>query len=293
MIDSPLTVAFHIGVHKTATSHLQDALSTAQEAMRAGGVHYFGPDGFRLPGRTIPAQFGLRSKAAVPHPAAVERLSRMAAGGHRVVMSEENFIGSLNPTDGVRENPRYRAAARRLNGLAEAMGQKIAVFVALRRPTTFVNSAYCQSLLGGNFGPISAYLAQNGPEDIDWHAMIKSIHDAPNIAEITVWRYEDYAALFTQITTALVGAEVAGHLMPSERRINRGLSSAAVAEVLHRHADTTIDLPASVARHMLSVDDGYPAFDAFSPQIHEASEIAYAAQLDRIASLPRVTVLRP
>ncbi|WP_108817008.1 hypothetical protein [Loktanella sp. Alg231-35] len=293
MTDPALSVAFHIGVHKTATSHLQDALGTAQEAMRADGVSYLGPDAFRLPGRTIPVLFGLRTKAAVPHPPAVDRLIRMAAGGHRVVISEENFIGPLNPAKDARAKPRYPAAARRLNGLAEAMGQQVAVFVALRRPTTFINSAYCQSLLGGSIDPVASYLARNGPDEINWHAMIRDMVDAPNIGHITVWRYEDYASLFEPITQALVGTQAASHLMPSERRINRGLSSAAVAEVLHRRGDSTIDLPATVARQMLSVDHGYPAFDAFTPAEHAASEVAYTAQIEGIAALPDVTVLRP
>ena len=293
MTDRPLSVAFHIGVHKTATSHLQDALGTAREAMRADGVRYFGPEEFRLPGRAIPALFGLRSKTTAPHPPAVARLARLATDGHRVVISEENFIGSLNPANGVREKPRYATAARRLNGLAEAMGQQMDVFVALRRPTTFINSAYCQSLFGGNFGPVATYLAQNGPADVDWHTMIKDIADAPHIRQIIVWRYEDYASLFKPIMQALVGAQAASHLMPAERRINRGLSAAAVADVLHRQRHGAIDLPATEARSMLSVDHGYPAFDAFTAEEHAASEAAYAAQIERIAALPGVTVLRP
>jgi hypothetical protein len=123
--------------------------------------------------------------------------------------------------------------------------------------------------------------------------MVRGIADAPHIGQIIVWRYEDYASLFKPITQALVGAQAASHLMPSERRINRGLSAAAVADVLHRQADAAIDLPATVARYMLSVDHGYPAFDAFTQEEHAASETAYASQIERIAGLPGVMVLRP
>ena len=294
MIDHPLSIAFHIGAHKTATSHLQRSLLRAQGALAAAGVRYYGPDYFRLPGHSIQALFGFRpvtKDGGAMRPAA-EQLALLQQDGHRIVLSEENFIGPLNQPHGRGMRHRYKSADARLTDLAKAIGRQVDVFLAVRRPTAFINSAYCQMLLGGRVQPVAVFQRRNPLSSVDWVDLVSRLRAAPGVGALTVWQYEDYAALFPQIIAGLVGAETAHCVPPRPRHINRGLSDAAVARVLASEGDATAPTAAQMARQELPVDDGHPPFDGFAPEEHAIGDAAYARQLAQIATMPGVTLLR-
>jgi len=289
----PLTIAFHVGAHKTATTHLQKTIKRGAAAMAAEGVRFYGPEHFRLPGRTIPALFGFQAGLA-PDPARAspsEQLAALAMDAHRLVISEENFIGPLNSPKGLGLRHRYKAADQRLAKFAASVGQKVDVFLCVRRPTAFMSSAYCQMLLGGQVRPLGVYLRRNPLSSVDWVDLVRRIRAAPGVGEVTVWRHEDYRVLFPQIVAALVGAQAARHVPTVDRPINAGLSAPAVAEVLHRAADGDVTDLAKRARSLLPIADGYPPFDAFTPREHAISDRHYAAQVAAIAAMPGVTLL--
>jgi len=295
MIRPDLTIAFHVGAHKTATTHLQKTIKRGAEAMAAEGVRFYGPEHFRMPGRTIPALFGFQA-GVIPDPArrgAQDQLAALAKDAHRLVISEENFIGPLNSPKGLGLRHRYRPAGERMGKFAASVGQEVDVFLAVRRPTSFMNSAYCQMLLGGQVRHLGRYLQRNPLTSVDWLRLVTDLRNTKGVGQITVWRYEDYRPLFRRIVGAMLGESAACHVPVIERPINAGLSAAAVAEVVHR--DGTVDLPdiARRARALLPVEDGYPPFDAFTPAEHAISEQHYASQVAAIAQVPGVTLLRP
>lgn len=295
MMAQPPTICFHIGAHKTATTHLQVSLETAADSFAAHGVRYLGPERFRLPGQSLQALFGLElgKPRAAPKRDAVAQLAALAKGADRLVISEENFIGPLNFPKGGGMRLRYKTAADRIAALTAALGQEVSLFLAIRQPTTFLNSAYCQALLGGQAIPVVPYLKRNPLSSVDWLALARGLAETHGVKDITVWRYEDYRALFPHIVTALIGNEAAPAVTPHDRQINKGLSMQAVAEVLHRANDAEIDVPASVARHLLSTDMGFAPFDAFAPDDHAASAAEYAVQWAAMADIPKVTRLSP
>lgn len=295
MTNHPLTIALHIGVHKTATTHLQRSLKHARRALAAEGVRYYGPDHFRSPGQTIPARFGFRRDPSTQAPdlAPAEQLAVMRKEGHRLVISEENFIGALNHPHGLALKTRYKDADNRIAAFANAVGQEVDVCVALRRPTGFLNAAYCQMLLGGRVQPIGLYLSRNPVSSVDWVALIARLRTASGLGRLTVWRYEDYAVLFPQIVAGLVGTEAAHLVVPRPKYVNRGLSAAAVADVLQRTDADPTDKIAAAARRMLPVEEGYPPFDGFSQAEHEMGDAIYAAQIKAIAAMDGVTLLQP
>lgn len=295
MTSKPLSVAFHIGAHKTATTHLQRSLKSATNQLAEHGVQYYGPDTLRLPGRSLQSLFGLKHQAPddMEKRPAAEQLARLRQDGHRLVFSEENFIGALNSPNGRKMKRRYKSADARLTGLSAALGQTIDVHLAVRRPTAFLNSAYCQLLLGGRVQPLKSYLKSHGIGTVDWVDLVGRLRAAHGVGAITVWRYEDYGALFPQIIAGLVGQDAAAAVRPPRRRVNRGLSAAAVAQVLEQAGDVTAENSARAARKALSVEDGHPPFDGFSEKEHAISDAAYARQIATIAQMDGVTLLDP
>lgn len=290
----PFSVAFHIGVHKTATTHLQRSLRRASSELAAHGVRYYGPDKLRLPGRSLQALFGLeheKGEPVQPRPAD-EQLALLRKNGHRLVFSEENFIGPLNQPHGRTMKHRYKAAGTRLSGLAQVIGQPIDVHLAVRRPTGFINSAYCQMLLGGRVQSIEKFQRRNGLGSVDWVDLVSRLRAASGVGRLTVWQYEDYGAVFPQIIAGLVGDDAASLVAPRPRHINRGLSAAAVARVLEQDDAAADEDCARAAREVLAVEDGHPPFDGFAPEEHAIGDAAYARQIAEIAQMDGVTLLR-
>lgn len=295
MTTKSLSVAFHIGAHKTATSHLQRSLRRASDALAAEGVRYYGPDYLRLPGRTLPALFGFRTgvEAGGAKRPAAEQLALLRKDANRLVLSEENFIGPLSQPHGRWMKHRYKSAGDRLTQLSDAMGQKIDVFLAIRRPTAFINSAYCQMLLGGRVQPVEVFQKRNPLSSVNWVDLVTRLRAARGVGRLNVWQYEDYGAVFPQIAAGLVGADAAPCVVPRPHHINRGLSAAAVAHVLTQAVNETEERPARAARQMMPVEDGYAPFDGFAAEEHAIGDAVYARQLTAIAQMQGVTLLRP
>jgi hypothetical protein len=292
MTNRPLSIAFHVGAHKTATSHLQRCLKKASDPLAAAGVRYRGPEAFRSEDGTIPARFGFR-KGVEANIDPREQLEILREGADRLVLSEENFIGVLNSPRGLGVRKRYKVAGERLSAFSTAVGQDLDVFMAVRRPTAYLNSAYGQMLMGGQVRPLGVYLRRNPISSVDWLDVVSRIRAAKGVGRVVVWRYEDYATLFSRIVAGLVGDDAAPHVQFVDRSINSGLSAAAVAEVLHRAAHDPIDNHGFVARKMLPVQAGYPPFDGYTADEHARSDVTYAAQIAAIAALDGVTFLRP
>lgn len=273
---------------------MQRCLNKAADALAQEGVHFYGPKYLRAANQGLPALFGFQDPPAPTQTRTPqERLALLSKGGHRVVFSEENYLGALNSAHGRGFRVRYKSARHRIADFTTATGKQVDVFLAVRRPTDFTNSAYCQMLLGGQTLQVGTFLRRNPLSSVDWAALVKRIRAAKGVGHVYVWRYEDYIPLFPEIMAALVGQEQAHLVSVIPRKVNIGLSAAAVAEVLHRNAYDPIERIAMRARNMLPVDGGYPPFDAFDTADHAASDMVYAAQLDRIAAMKGVTLMRP
>jgi hypothetical protein len=289
------TIAFHIGAHKTATSHLQRCLTKASEDLAQQGVRYYGPQYFRQRRHAIQGLFGLRPPAnpKLIRRSPTDQLAIMRKDGHRLVFSEENFIGPLNDPQGQPVVGRYVAAGERLTSLAQALDQDLDIFVSVRRPTAYLNSAYCQMLLGGLVCSSDAYQANNPLSSINWADLIAQVRAAKGVGRVVVWRYEDYAQLFPDILADLVGAAQAPLVPWVTRNVNTGLSQAAVAQVLAHPADEDAAQVGYAARGARPVEAGFTAFDGYSAAEHAAGDAVYATQLAAIAAMDGVTLLQP
>ena len=292
MTSSDYTIAFHIGAHKTATTHLQRSFMKAADALDAQGVRFYGPKDFRLPGRSISALFGQKKKGA-PQRSPTAQLEIMRKNARRLVFSEENYIGVLNGPRRLAVRQRYPHAAERITALAQAHEQPIDVLIGLRRPTAFLNSAYCQQLLGGRVVSMDTYKQINPIQSVNWLELVERLRAADGVNRLTVWRYEDYSTLFPQICTALVGQDADALVRPLDRRIHEGLSAQAVTEILQRHQNEETEKLGFAMRKMMPVGPAHPAFEGYDASEHAIGDAAYAEQIAGIAALPGVTFLQP
>ena len=294
-------IVFHIGAHKTATTHLQHSVGNVTDLLAMEGVQFFGPQSLRARGRRLEARFDLpfnpRREVADTRPAQVV-LDEMLQGGERLVFSEENFIGVLfdRESDGPPHRiatPLYPHASVRLAALARRIAPDgIDLYLGLRDPAGFLNSAYGQALLAEHVVPEGRFRTQNPLSGIDWAELVARLRDTPGIGRITVWRHEDYAALFPRILTEMLGAP-ARHVTPIRRSVNPGLSERAVRETLDRWQAGETGPIAHAARAAHPVGPDQPAYRLYGEEDAALSRAFYDEQLRLIAQMDGVTLLRP
>lgn len=288
------SAVIHIGAHKTATTHLQRSFLVQQEALIGAGVRYYGPDSLRRPKRGLGDVFGLEGFGKT-HPARSQAEQRdfMFKDGHRLVLSDENFIGVLHNKHGNMVAPLYPKAEPRVEALAEALDVgPLDVCIGVREPASFLVSAYGQALMGGQMISFADYIAKNPLSQVYWPGLVARIRRIPTVGRITVWRHEEYRWLFHAICGAMLGDDVSMRIVPIPNKVHLGLSAAAVAHVLtHMEAGDPNTL-GDQARKAYPLNDQNPAFDPFTAQEREAAQADYAKQLADISSIAGVTVLR-
>ena len=288
------STAFHIGAHKTATTHLQTSLQAARDAIRAEGVSLHGPAQLRGKGRTLAARFGLPYAKYPPEhpmpPAAV--LAELLDGADRLVLTEENFVGPLSRKGRKLSQPLYKRAGERLALLAPLVAPAgLDLFLGIRRPTNFLNSVYGQVVLSGHVIWPKHFFAETPVGAVDWVGLVDRLLAVPGVRSLTVWRHEDYGTLFPAICAALLGPEAARHVTPAEGRPHAGLSAAAVRARMKKPAPGTLRPEIRELRRALPAGPDHAAFDWFDAETHAEAQVLYDLQCEAIASRPGVTLL--
>jgi len=292
---TPRSVALHLGAHKTATTHLQRSFMVQQGALNHAGIRYYGPDTLRRPQGGLGNLFGLDGFGKThPTRSRAAQTDFMFKDGHRLVLSDENFVGVLHNHKGKMLSPLYPKAEMRVLGLSEALNVgPIDVMIGVRNPATFLVSAYGQALLGGQMISFDDYIIKNPLSQIYWPGLIARMRQVPNVGRIVVWRYEEYRWRFHKICAALMGDEVKMRILPLPKKVHRGLSGAAVAQVLEQMATGEAGLIGDLARKAFPVGDTNPPFAPFSVAEAAAATADYDQQIADIERIDGVTVLHP
>lgn len=294
--NQPRTIALHIGAHKTATTHFQRSVLDKRPAVTRHGVQFYGPAQLRKPGQSLADRFGLDvfERPVAPDADPEAALADLIKRGHRLVLSEENFVGTLQNRWGNIEMPLYPRAPERIAALAETIApQGLEIFIGIRNATRFMTSAYGQVLLGGQIVPVEAFRRANPIPGIDWAELVSRLRATPGVARVTVWRYEDYTALFPTITAAMLGRVAAAEVQPLPKRVHSGLSFAAVEATYNWHNAGERGPIAALARTTYPIGPDAPRFDAFTLDEHSASDAQYVAQWAAIQEMDGVTALAP
>ncbi|MGB0798349.1 MAG: hypothetical protein ACPGRD_03410 [Planktomarina sp.] len=278
-----LDVVFHVGAHKTATTHLQAIFSENARKLRTHGVRYLGPTEVR-------EEFG-----SVEGAIGEERgIKALVGDANRLLVSEENMIGRCFGAKGLmRRGAFYRMGAERLTKLTSSMvSHRNHLAVAVREPSAFLTSLYSQVLFSGTYVPWKQFLGDADPMHKRWSDTILPLLDAAPWDTVTIWKYEDYHTVFPQILTSLLGE---GHPeIPQKLDIRRhpGLSQAAVDACARWHGEGYTGMLGHIAREDYPVSDEHPAFQPWSRAEVRLSKRAYRDDMAILAAHPKVTVLQ-
>lgn len=260
-----------------------------------GGISLFGPKYLRMEGRDLAAMFGLSwTKNPAPRRDPHAQLVFLAKGNDRIVLSEQNFGGSLINPKGRAGLPVYPAGPDRIAELvAKVAPVDVQVFLGVRNPVSFMGSVYSQTLLSGIYLGPKTFRARNDWRKVDWADYVAKVRATAGLGEIFIWRHEDYARAQRLVMRRMLNWAVGGAVDLPDKRVHQGLSVQAVRQTLELAQIGKDGYLASDARKAFPVGDEFKKFVLYAATtIAEATRI-YDEQMDRVTKLDGVTVLHP
>lgn len=292
-----MALTIHLGAHKTASTHLQQSLKVAQDALQAGGVFLADPSMLRDEGPIPLAQALAEGPGRAGDKASREALARLRDACPHLLISEENILGGT--ARGKLFSSRgliYPFAVRRVRQvIALAGGGPATLFLGLRDPASFLVSAFALQLSFGNEIVLSDYLGGRNPARLGWAGLVRRLAEIPEVARLVVWRYEDYAALRPQILARMLPQDLA-RAVPDPAPANESLTQPGYLWFRRQAmADSDADLRILVqrARRRFPRSAGHPPLRLLGEAVHARSQAFYAAEIQRLRALPKVEFLEP
>ena len=293
-VQGPRRVVLHLGAHKTASTHFSEVVWQNAALCRQAGVA--APRKGPLREAVTHALSSIRDGKPVP-PEMIAAAAALGQGADGLLVMDENILGT--PRNLFSEGAMYPRAARRAGRAARLFpGAQVEIMMALRDPATFVAASWSESLRSNTFRPFRDYLEGVRAADIGWYPIVAGIREAAPEARITIWRFEDYRKLLPRLLAIALGldedAPPAFEPVASEVRV--GLSQRALDVVTARVRLTGASLPeAEVERVMARFPKGPEHAPPRPWSSAESRDLSarYDADLERLAELPGLRVLRP
>ena len=251
----------HLGAHKTATTYLQNALDAKRDMLREEGTALILPSDLRRGGKTA------QTDEPGEVPSVTAQLSAVAAeaGTQRIVLSEENFIGSTGHN--LARKSLYPSIRRRLSKLPAALNHpNVTILFSLRDYGPFVSSNITTALRFGKLFDTDelrlAFLVLHR----SWMDVIADLRVSFPAAQLKIWRYEKFAQIEAQVFAEMVGA-----FQPEpRRRANQTLSGRAMRRVQAKLSEGDPDLkPRQLVRRIkrkFPISATHPAYSLWTPE---------------------------
>lgn len=255
-------IRFHIGAHKTATTHLQMTLARCEMAR---GTRY------------VPLK---RLRRFLTSPV---RKGRPFLPWHRWyggtwLFSDENILGNSSNVRRMYQEP---AAA-----LKYFRDCNLEIFMAVRSYDTFLPSAWAERLWRHPFEPFEANIPQRR-----WPDVIADLQaDLPGVP-IHVWCYEDYQAHAEAIIRFFADGGIVRFPPKLESRPKSGFSDRAIAQLNLYAGSYPGRLRIRQLRKRYPVGPEYPRFDPWTESQRSTLQAMYAEDIDWLKQ--RVEVWRP
>lgn len=192
----------HIGVHKTATTHLQDQLESQSTNFLQLGLGYVS----RLEARRARITKLLRKEkfnTFLPPSAYLKKLQRSIHHSvdfnqvriKSILISDENLLGSSR--DLLYPGPHiYPHLEKRLKGIQLlSQDSSVEVYLSIRSYDSLLISAYSQCLRQGwgrRLPPLEFLLEQFSNSPPDWLSFLSRIQRQLPQARVRFWTFEDY-----------------------------------------------------------------------------------------------------
>ena len=255
----------HLGVHKTATTHLQTVLNTVSGDLADRGISHVPIETLRPATDLIFRPPGLRRRLfGAKQPPLWQVLTGLAGPADTIVLSEENWMGEAWEACLA---PPYPQMEQRLAKLADPpKGDSLHLYLSIRHPADFATSVVGEALRH-HPGKVSiddaraAWLAAKLP----WHALVERLSTTFPGTPLTVWPYDSYRAHARTIAETLTGVPITTFPDIPDPTATKRPSAQEVARMTGKGKSL-----------------GNESFTLFSPEEHKALGETYKADLAMI-----------
>lgn len=249
-------IRFHIGAHKTATTHLQMTLAGCS---------------FRSGTRYVPLK---RLRLAL---ISAVRKGRPRLPWHRWydgtwLFSDENILGTTENALRMYPDPAH--------ALRYFLDCQLSVFLCIRRYDTFLASAYGERLWRHPYRPFDA-----APPVRRWPDIVRDLQrDLPGVP-IHIWRYEDYRENSRRIAQRYAGEAITAFGAPLKQDPKSGFSARAVTELARLGAGRPRKAQVLQLRDQYPIGPEYPRFDPWSGDQQAELQEMYAEDLEVLGEI--------
>ncbi|MDB4019087.1 hypothetical protein N9491_00580 [Planktomarina temperata] len=209
------------------------------------------------------------------------------------MISEENIIGGFKDLmNGPNREMIYPKAIERLTRLAQLVAPNpLHIAMAVREPCSYYVSVYNQLLLSGRFQTWERFSKGLDPTAVKWSDILRPMAKIPGVAQVSIWRYEDYHRVFPQVLDRLLGQPRPEIPSLLEKRLHAGLSERAVNACCTWYAAGYGGRLGAVAREDFPISDVYPKFAPWPEALVRESQAAYGQDIDALGRAHEITVL--
>jgi hypothetical protein len=283
---SPKIWRIHIGAHKTATTHLQDTLADQMENLKQVGIRYLSREYIRNSKikiktssviKTVGAEFIFAKRFR-------EKILEGFYMHNNFIISEENFLGSVQEVFNSKIYPR---AETRLSFLKKSLKRdkdSIYLFLAIRSQAELISSAYAQILrhrpIPGGFDSISRRVMIDPPRWFDLVRRIRLVMGKD--CQVCIWLYESYRSNEQRILSRICGCDLPiSNSLPSPNS-TRTPSSEAIREIEKVGAVAPKADYIRLVREITLSDNGSNRFCPFNKQEKEFLYSVYEDDIRKI-----------
>lgn len=218
-------IVVHLGAHRTGTTSFQSTLQSNRKTLLASGIRYIGPDETRsglfdhLMKRKPQLTRDETNAAKESADHLREFLDREERSSNRVVLSEENIIGSIRRNISTRSM--YPEVHQSLAMLAPAFSRIDTFFITIRELEQWWNS--CLSFAIGRFlePPDEALLNQISEGSLGWRRLIETILELFPSANVKVLEFGQLSSSPKELLEAVCGWQNLPELECNMNLLNR------------------------------------------------------------------------
>jgi hypothetical protein len=197
-----MKINLHIGVHKTATTYIQNRLHANKGALHKAGIGYASLWEFR-------SFFTEKFMEFTPENFRLEDILGKFFGGHvpeiihGLVISEENLIGYCGGL--LNSGNPFSSARARLAHMSKLLeGHDVTMFCAVRAYDTFLSSAYCEGVRNLNeYVPFDEMRQKLHWARMQWPHLIQMFEENLKPQRTQIWRFEDFRHINDKVLDAL------------------------------------------------------------------------------------------
>lgn len=187
-------VLLHLGAHKTASTHFMRLVRLNKA--RNPHLSLAMPDK-KVVRKTLTGRL-LLGPVKATGPVGAPAVSQLSGGDAAVLISDENIIGT--PINAFEDGMMYPQAVARLRRALRVLdGSRVEMLLAVRHPADFAVSLWGEFVRSWGYEPFRSFIGPDPLATLRWTRLCRRLLSAGPGLRLTVWRYESYKDISTQL----------------------------------------------------------------------------------------------